>query len=1704
MLSGEAAQQQLKEWVEEKDAGEQKLAVRIRELPQKLRGIAWAFFDRQADGTEWPKTDDRDAIRARRAQRHEPLDKLSSKDRVQVWKTFLPKLGQELEVLYQHLKSVPYQGQYSSKPFRLPDQPEVTQAKRYSLLEEFAQFATYWKVEQVDLLWLATWVPYFSYQQTGDVSSAGRLFAAVLSHDHAQANELEQLLIDSANNAHPVGMMGRHVVLGLLGSNRPTAWKFIEKLLLAAQRQEGLRQVILSSLDESHPQAFMQILRVIIDEQLVRFSAVAQAMNSWLGYAWDSQSVKVINGTLEKLSHLLENADARQEALRGNDAETAYLALWSTALFDAQASIEPTLALLRHKKPEFRWAALLHAINLNYAAAGQCLLLAAEDTELVIAAHACLGLDENELFPAPAAKVDRRFELAEQVIARCPDKPLTKTAWIWPWSQIKIDRESLIRVLVEVRGERPVTGLLPYISMTSGWQKRGILESIVAQKEWNAATSEAVLKLCGDASADVRGVALNAINKRPATPEITAHLQGLLTRKSNDVRMAVLSNFLKREDDEVLKLADQLLDCGDALQRLAGLELLNEMHKAKRTLPRVIERAQQYQTERKKRSAAEETLLETLVSEPTETLTLANALGLCDLSQRTPVVPPRKIPFQYVTPTAEAILQALDALVHEHREDSFTVKSYNGTEETHILGSSRGWDLPHFDRDKSLAVNLQENPVTQPWFEWEKARKKSLRDKDGLELYRAELWREMQDGYSAYLDIDYLTAQKPELDALRKELIGELKPSQLRYPGIVERILQWLLAASAPSAVQLIDQRLDAIESFYSRIPDKLQQMLVSQIDPAKENSWHRDEEEIEQAYDWRATKAVDLVADMIPLGLPKTDYTVAQFHRFWQLLCWFDEPARGCYRRRPNIDYFLLAYERQLLNNADVFDYLLGPMSADETRYARSDFSGLALITSHGAPKILAQCPGLLEIGAQIRTRVLEIELARGETPTLVTPAAQQFSSIPGADYLLRLLTLLGKDGFKQVSRWGSGGETKPAVFTHLVQATFPLENETPELVAKQLKAAIKAKQFPEERLLQLVFLAPQWIKHLEAYFNWPGFSEGVIWFMAHMKSVSGAETVAEGVGFAADQAQDQEQEKQTQTPSDAPKPKRLSAWEKLVLERTALTDEERSQGAIDIAWFMNTHKALGTNRWEELAGAARYAASPSQAKKAKFLADVLMAKVKREDLVKGIRDKFLKDYVKLIGLLPLAKGAARDKDLLERYRVLQEYRKYARKLTMTREDALRACEIGMANLARTAGYVDPLRLEWAMEADAVRDLAKGPVTLTKSGVTITLELTDQAQPLLSVKRGEKELKSIPPDIKKQPDVAELTQRVPEIKRQSSRMKQSLEAAMCRGDSFSGTELQVLAGHAILAPLIQRLVLVGEGIMGYPDKGGKVLRDFAGKLEPIKKNEVLRLAHPCDFHESKQWPEWQHECFQAERVQPFKQIFRELYLLTEQEKKDKTSSSRYAGQQVNPTQANALWSQRGWETRDGIWKTFHQLGITAELSINYGWTTPLEVEGYTLDQISFRRTNEYKPLPLTEIPARVFSEVMRDMDLVVSVAHRGGVDPEASASTVEMRETLLRETCELLGLRNVRFKSPHVLIKGHLSEYNIHLGSGVVHRLPGGYLCIVPVHSQHRGRLFLPFADDDPRTAEVISKTLLLARDHEIQDPIILEQLRV
>lgn len=352
-------------------------------------------------------------------------------------------------------------------------------------------------------------------------------------------------------------------------------------------------------------------------------------------------------------------------------------------------------------------------------------------------------------------------------------------------------------------------------------------------------------------------------------------------------------------------------------------------------------------------------------------------------------------------------------------------------------------------------------------------------------------------------------------------------------------------------------------------------------------------------------------------------------------------------------------------------------------------------------------------------------------------------------------------------------------------------------------------------------------------------------------------------------------------------------------------------------------------------------------------------------------------------------------------------------------------------------------------------------------------------------------------------------------MRRQSSRMRRSLEESMCRGDVFSGPELRELLSHPLLRPKVERLVFVAAGpdvpredggLIGYPDKGGRVLRDHAGRMEPIGKRDLVRVAHALDLLARGDWGDWHRECFRAERVQPFKQVFREVYPRTEAELDRCDLTRRYAGHQVEPRRALALLKSRQWviAPEEGVCKTYHEEGLLAELWFQESFFTPADVEGLTLEGVGFRRRGRSgRAVTIAEVPERLFSEAMRDLDLVVSVAHAGGFDPEASASTVEMRGTLLRETCQLLGLTNVRVEGHHAIIDGTRATYSLHLGSATTSVIPGKAILIVAVHSQYRGRLFLPFADDDPKSAEVMAKALLLARDDEIQDPSILRQIR-
>jgi hypothetical protein len=1048
--------------------------------------------------------------------------------------------------------------------------------------------------------------------------------------------------------------------------------------------------------------------------------------------------------------------------------------------------------------------------------------------------------------------------------------------------------------------------------------------------------------------------------------------------------------------------------------------------------------------------------------------TLDDALGLLAGQERTPAVAPKARKVAFLTAATVACLQALDALVHEHRQTPVSVTTGEGAEEQ-LFGDVSAWEFPSPREKVPAEQDAARLPLREVWEEALDDRPAKLRDRDGLELVRALAWRELGEKERRRF------VKGKEWEEFLRALAGGLTLPRLRHADVVNEVVPWLVRLRP--AAGAADFLLDAVEAAFARVPPG---ELARVVD--LENWQHRER-------DWRMRSPAGVWLGQLNVhrSLCPADWDDEQRVRLWRLLHWRDEPVPGVARVRPDLDDLLAGYAAGAANDADVLDQLFR---------SGEDFNDLAQLTAREPPEAVAKSPALRALVDRCRARILEVELARGELPTAASEPAKALRSLEGIGTLLRLFEALGK---KALAR-SCYGSSRAEVLTHLVAVTHPGPGDTADAFAARVKEAGVSR----ERLLELAFRAPQWADFVEHALGWPGLREGVWWFLAHTPGGRPGLGEPDEDDYALDDFDDFDDFEDAGGEEDGEPIRSQSPWERALAERTPLTRAERAEGAVDVEWFRRVYEPLGSQRWQALAAASRYGSDGQGSRKACLLADVLLGKAKKSELVAGIRRRQLRESVRLLGLLPLAGGEKREQDLESRYRIIQEYRRYARRLgPMSREEAVRAGEVGLANLARTAGYPDPVRLEWALEARLVADLARGPVSASAEGVTVTLELDPQAQPQLSVRRGDRPLKNIPASVRKQPRVAALVERKADLKRQASRVRTSLEAAMVRGDPFTGAELRTLCRHPLLVPLLERLVLVGEGIRGYPVHGGQALEDHAGKVEPVKPGESLRLAHPHDLYAAGDWDRWQHHLFGGERVQPFKQVFRELYLVTAQEKKGGAVSHRYAGQQVNPRQALALWGSRGWVAQDEVSKTFHDLGLVCEVSFRaHGWT-PLQVEGLTLEGVSFRRRGEGKLLPLADVPPRAFSEAMRDVDLVVSVAHAGGVDPEASASTVEMRAALLRETCALLGIANYRMRGSHVVIEGQLGTYSVHLGSGVVHRQPGGAVCIVPVHAQQRGRLFLPFADDDPRTAEVLSKVLLLARDQEIQDPTILEGIR-
>jgi uncharacterized protein DUF4132/uncharacterized protein DUF5724 len=477
----------------------------------------------------------------------------------------------------------------------------------------------------------------------------------------------------------------------------------------------------------------------------------------------------------------------------------------------------------------------------------------------------------------------------------------------------------------------------------------------------------------------------------------------------------------------------------------------------------------------------------------------------------------------------------------------------------------------------------------------------------------------------------------------------------------------------------------------------------------------------------------------------------------------------------------------------------------------------------------------------------------------------------------------------------------------------------------------------------------------------------------------------------------------------------------------------------------------------------------------------------------------------IKLYGMLP----SAGDDDVRERYVDLQRVYKEASKHGAQRQASQRAAALAaLSNLAQAGGFNDSADLEWTLELNSAQVLAPFFAPAGVGDYKVWVEI-DSYRPQLRVQNAAgKLLASPPPAIKRDPAFVAIRETFDETKEQLRRFMRVLETRMKRGTAVPLGQIEASRAHPVMAPIVASLVWIDDaGNVGLLRDGG--LAGPHGTVTP--QGTQLRVAHSVDVLDrpdgAAALAAWQRWLVSNSTVQPFKQMFREIYVPTPAELEADDTSQRYAHRTLRTGPAQGILQSRNWMSLGEF------EGSSQKLDLGGGVLAMCEFTGnghYFTEQATCETGvivfwSGAEKLRLADVPKAGFSEAMRDIDLLVTVAGTDGGESYYSAAVISSRAELLQALEPAIGTGKMEFQERHVLVHGKLADYRVHLASGNIHVEPGAYLCIVPdpVVAAQRKSVRLPFAEDDIKTAEIVSKVMLLAHDDKIKDQSILQQIR-
>jgi hypothetical protein len=362
---------------------------------------------------------------------------------------------------------------------------------------------------------------------------------------------------------------------------------------------------------------------------------------------------------------------------------------------------------------------------------------------------------------------------------------------------------------------------------------------------------------------------------------------------------------------------------------------------------------------------------------------------------------------------------------------------------------------------------------------------------------------------------------------------------------------------------------------------------------------------------------------------------------------------------------------------------------------------------------------------------------------------------------------------------------------------------------------------------------------------------------------------------------------------------------------------------------------------------------------------------------------------------------------------------------------------------------------------------------------------------------------------------------------------------------------------HPVRAWLATRLVWefkppggeAGPVITGFPDPDGQSVRAAEGPV-PVPPGCLVRLVHPVLLDAA--GLERLRSLAAGLRIeQPVRQLWRETFRVCAAERESGAESARYAGHVLRFKQCYGLARSRGWGGgflyagydggQDAIArKDYPGAGLRAswaleeaDMSGPLGPGGPYDTGGPTVElcltgKIAFSALDDVipVPVPLADVPGEVFSETMRDIDLIVSAAtvandpawierHHGRRlldaywDRMAAGGTDSLRAARREVLASVYGTPGDRYTltDTDLEVRGSLASYRIDLATANVRMEPSGkwlsFDSKPPEEALQCAWQRMPALDDDEILHRVLVRAAILADDELLASRKLLRQIR-